>query len=118
MKLIIRLYIINGYFRDYDPKFRNSFYGALDKNGLGFTELKFNCKKPDEDLNWGYINYLQMENLLLVPQFGIDEDRQALEQISLTFPEYVVKGKIETLDSSSIIQHGGVLNCVSWNIKQ
>ncbi|MBU2552933.1 MAG: agmatine deiminase family protein [Bacteroidetes bacterium] len=110
--------LINGYFRDYDPKFRNSFLGALDKNGLAFTELKFNCEKPNEDLNWGYINYLQMENLLLLPQFGIAEDRQALEQISLIFPEYAVKGQIETIDSNSIIRHGGVLNCVSWNIKQ
>ena len=57
-----------------------------------------------------------MENLLIVPSFGIDEDDQALEQISLAFPDYANKGQIETLDSNSIIQHGGVLNCVSWNI--
>lgn len=110
--------LINGYFREYDPRFRNSFYNALDENGLKFTELKFNCENPNEELNWGYINYLQMDNLLLVPQFGITEDRQALEQISLIFSEYADKGQIETLDSTSIIEHGGVLNCVSWNIKQ
>ena len=57
-----------------------------------------------------------MENLLLVPQFGIKEDEQALDQISKAYPEYAAKRQIETLDSNAIIKHGGVLNCVSWNI--
>ncbi len=108
--------LINGYFREYDLKIRNAFFGALEKNHLGFTELNFNVEKSDECRNWGYINFLQMENLLIVPCFGIAEDSQALAQISQAFPAYAAKGQIVTLDSNSIIEHGGVLNCVSWNI--
>lgn len=108
--------LINGYFSDYNLRFKKAFFGALDKNQLGYTEIKFNVDKSDEGRNWGYINFLQMENLLIIPSFGIDEDDQALDQISQAFPGYANKGQIETLESNSIIQHGGVLNCVSWNI--
>ena len=57
-----------------------------------------------------------MKNLILVPQFGIEEDQQALNQISKVFPEYVAKEQFEAIDASAIIKYGGVLNCISWNI--
>ena len=59
-----------------------------------------------------------MQDLILFPQFGIDEDEQALAQIKEAFPEYSSKGHIETINCSEIIKQGGVLNCISWNVKQ
>jgi len=109
--------LINGYYREYKPAFKKAFFGALEKNGLQYTELKYDVEHPDEELNWAYINYLQMETLLLVPQLGLAEDAEALAQISRVFPEYAGKGAIEMLDATLVIQHGGGLNCVSWNVK-
>ena len=110
--------LINCYFKMYGKKFRDGFFGALESHHLGFTELTFDVPHPDEKLNWGYINYLQMDKLLIVPQFDIQEDDQAVAQIKKTFPAYTVKGQIETINSRDVIQHGGVLNCASWNIIQ
>ena len=110
--------LINGYFRAYGKKFRNNFFGAIESNHLSFTELTFDVPHPDENLNWGYINFLQMDKLLIVPQFDIREDDQAVAQIKKAFPAYAEKCQIETLNSRDIIQHGGVLNCASWNIIQ
>jgi agmatine deiminase len=109
--------LINGYFKEYHPKFKKAYFSALSDHNLEYTELNFNVPSPNENLNWGYINYLQMKDLLLIPQFGIEEDLQAFNQISHVFPEYAEKGLIETIDSSVIIKYGGALNCLSWNIK-
>jgi agmatine/peptidylarginine deiminase len=108
--------LINGYFKEYNPKFKKAFFSALSDHNLDYTELNFNVPSPNENLNWVYINYLQMKDLILVPQFGIEEDLQAFNQISQLFPEYAAKEQIETIDASVIIKYGGVLNCISWNI--
>jgi len=108
--------LINGYFKEYHPKFKKASFSALSDHNLDYTELNYNVSSPNDDLNWGYINYLQMKNLLLIPQFGIEEDQLALNQISQVFPEYAAKGQIETIDASIITKYGGALNCISWNI--
>lgn len=108
--------LINGYLKDYNPKFKRSFFSALTHQNLDYTCLDFKVSNPREDLNWGYINYLQMKDLLLIPQFGIPEDQLALNQISQVFPEYAAKGQIETINASAIVKYGGVLHCISWNI--
>ena len=59
-----------------------------------------------------------MEKLLLVPQFGIEEDLQALEQISKLFLAYAAKGQMDTIDACTLINGGGVLNCASWSIEK
>jgi agmatine/peptidylarginine deiminase len=108
--------LINGYFKEYDSKFNNTFFSALSEHDLDYIELNYNVKSPNEDLNWGYINYLQMKDLILVPQFGIEEDQQALNQICQVFPENAAKKQIETINASVILKYGGALNCISWNI--
>jgi agmatine/peptidylarginine deiminase len=108
--------LINGYFKEYAPKFKKAFFSALSDYNLDYTELNFNVPSPNENLNWGYINYLHMKDLILVPKFGIAEDQQAFHQISNVFPVYAAKEQIETIDVSAIIKYGGGLNCVSWNI--
>lgn len=108
--------LINGYFKEYNPKSKNAFFSALSDHNLDYTELNYNISSPNDDLNWGYINYLQMKDLLLIPQFGIEEDLQVFNQISHVFPEYAAKEQIDTIDASVIIKFGGALNCISWNI--
>lgn len=60
-----------------------------------------------------YINYLGMAGLIIVPTFGMKEDEEAVQIIRQLFPNY----KILTLNSSEIAKKGGILNCISWNIK-
>lgn len=43
-----------------------------------------------------------MKDLLLFPQFGIDEDEQAYDQIKQVFPEYQARGAIETINVKSL----------------
>jgi agmatine/peptidylarginine deiminase len=48
-----------------------------------------------------------------VPQLGLEEDEQALEQISNALPGCEVVG----IPSLEAVRRGGALNCISWNIK-
>ncbi|GGC14596.1 hypothetical protein GCM10011386_02890 [Parapedobacter defluvii] len=58
-------------------------------------------------------NYLEMDGCIVVPTFGFKEDEEVVEQF-----ESIFSGKkIVTLDSNDIANEGGVLICITWNIK-
>jgi len=57
-----------------------------------------------------YVNYLQVNNLIVLPVFGRDEDKQAIDVIKEAFPAKI----IETIDYTDVAQEGGLLNCTTW----
>ena len=85
------------------------FRKALEKH-FEVIPLNYDVKKPHAS-SWAYINFLQIGKLILVPQLGLKEDEQALEQISSAMPNCEVVG-IPALDA---VRRGGGLNCISWN---
>ena len=107
--------IINDY-KDEEPDFRRAFLIAINNAGLKYVEIPYNLNENDNDdqANGCYINYLQMENVIIVPTFGLKEDEQAIRQIEDLFPEQ----NVATVDSNEIANKGGVLNCITWNIKK
>lgn len=92
---------------EFEEKFRNS--------GLNVNYLEFTVKKQDRR-NWAYINFLQTKDLILLPQFGVDEDEQAFNEISRFYPKY--EGKVEKVNATQFVRGGGALNCISWTIKK
>ena len=108
--------LIQKYFDEYDKDFKNKLFGELDKNGISWKKLEFKVKKEDEN-NWGYLNFLQTKDIILLPVFGIDEDDQAFRQMQKYYPDYS-DGKILKINMREIIEHGGALNCISWTIKE
>ncbi len=98
-------------YADFDKAFATKFLRILERY-FDVAILKYNVK-PKHKRSWSYINFLQVGNLVLVPQLGIPEDEQALEQISVVMPNCEVVG-IPALEA---VRRGGALNCISWNIK-
>lgn len=96
---------------DFDKTFAQDFLRILEKH-FDVITLKYNVNRKHER-SWSYINFLKVGNLILVPQLGIPEDEQALEQISKALPNCKVVG-IPALEA---VRRGGALNCISWNIK-
>ena len=96
---------------DFDKSFVQDFLRIFEKH-FDVKTLKYNVEKADEN-SWAYINYLQVGNLVLVPQLGIPEDDQALQQIAEAMPQCKVVG-VPALEA---VRKGGALNCISWNIK-
>ena len=96
---------------DISPYYYNRFRKALEKH-FEVIPLEYQTKRPHAR-SWAYINFLQIGELVLVPQLGLEEDEQALEQIGNALPGCKVIG-IPALEA---VRRGGALNCISWNIK-
>jgi len=88
----------------------------LKEHGLKCEYLRFEVKKKDQR-NWAYINFLQTQDMILLPKFNIDEDKQAVELFEAYFPDYAKRNRIIQVDMSSIVKYGGALNCISWTRK-
>ena len=98
-------------YEDFEPKIAREMTRRLEKR-FEVIHLKYKSKRKHMR-SWAYINFLQTEQLIMVPQLGIEEDEQALEQISGLFPDCEIIG-IPALEA---VRRGGALNCISWNIK-
>ena len=97
-------------YADFDPDMARRFINILEKH-VEVIPLKYNVKRKHQH-SWAYINFLQVGHLVLVPQLGIPEDEQALQQITETLPQCKVLG-IPALEA---VRKGGALNCISWNV--
>lgn len=94
------------------PKEADEMVGILKSSGFEVEQMEFNVKKPSFDLNWAYINFLQVGQNIIMPCFGIDEDEIAYFYIQKTF-----KGvKISTIKMNNIARLGSDLHCLTWNI--
>lgn len=102
-------------YKDFDPYMAARFRKALEGHFKEVVELSFKAKKPHK-YSWAYINWLQTEQVLILPKFGIPEDEEALEQVSKLMPEY--DGRIEMVDANDVIIHKGCFNCCSWTIRE
>lgn len=99
---------------NYDDTFLfyySRFRKALEKR-FEVISLQYYAKRKHAR-SWAYINFLQVGNLVLVPQLGLEEDKQALEQIGNALPDCEMVG-VPALEA---VRKGGALNCISWNIK-
>ena len=96
---------------DISPRFYCRFRVALEKH-FEVIPLYYKTKRIHAR-SWAYINFLQVGKLVLLPQLGLEEDKQALEQIGNALPGSEVVG----IPSLEAVRRGGALNCISWNIK-
>lgn len=107
--------LIQGYFEDYDSRFKDLLYSSLENAGISWTPIHYEVENSSVELNWAYLNFLQLNDLILVPQFGIDEDKIALKKIRSVYSQYK-SDKIIGIEMNDIVAEGGALNCISWSI--
>lgn len=60
-----------------------------------------------------YVNYLEVNDLIVVPVFGREEDAQAVKIIQKAFPNK----QIETINYNDVAKEGGLLNCTTWVVR-
>lgn len=106
--------VVNDYSQEKEW-FRRAFEVAIHNTGLDYIKIPYSVyeNKSNEQANGDYINYLQMENNVIVPIFCMKEDDQAVKQIETIFAGQT----ITTIESNAVANQGGVLNCITWNIK-
>jgi len=105
--------IINDY-RQEKKGFQSAFEIAIHNTGLDSIKIPYKVydNKHNAQANGDYINYLQMENTVIIPTFGMKEDDEVVKQFENLFTGQT----IATLPSNEIANEGGILNCITWNI--
>lgn len=95
---------------------RDGMQKVIHQYDLKYIDVPFfeqkDRKHPDSAIGI-YVNYLEVNNLIVVPVFGREEDKQAIDIIQKAFPDKI----IETINYNDVAQEGGLLNCTTWVIQ-
>ncbi len=108
---------VNDFYNDSDT-FRNNLHSIIKKHNLdiipfpyfyppSFTKTKF------QSALGCYINYLEVNNTIIVPAFGNSADDDTQEILNKTFPSH----SICPIQANELAEEGGLFNCITWNIK-
>ena len=105
--------LVNDYERAGEKMLRDALTG-FESIPFPYSPTHKPGSDPEIDSALGvYINFLQVGNLIVCPIFKQAEDDQALRTLAKTFP----KARIVPLECRKLALEGGVLNCITWNIK-
>ncbi len=88
---------------------------VIDKYNLKYIDVPFFVPKDPKHPYSAvgiYVNYLEVNNLIVMPIFGREEDQKAFDVIQKAFPDKV----IEKIDYNDVALEGGLLNCTTWVI--
>lgn len=95
---------------------REGMEKVIEQYGLKYIDVPFFLPKDPKHPHSAigiYVNYLEVNNLIVLPVFGRDEDKQAVDVLRQAFPDRV----IETIDYNDVAQEGGLLNCTTWVVR-
>lgn len=106
----------------YDDKYKKDWWKntqkILEANNITFIEVPFFEDEPDPenpDSAIGvYVNYLEVNNLIVLPVFGRDEDDQMYNILQQQFHDKT----IVKIDYNKIAKKGGLLNCTTWVLRK
>ena len=106
--------------RDKEYKYWKSGINKVLKNyGIDYIDIPFlehkEKKHPDHAIGC-YVNYLEVNNLIVLPIFETEKNKD--QEIYDKFREIFPNRKIETINYNDIGLYGGLLNCTTWTIKE
>jgi len=107
--------LISGFYETADDEFKKWILESLEKAKIDWDWLRVSENEAEDNI--AYINFLQTQDLIIVPALNRPEDEVAIKQIAKHFPEYSCKNRIDTVDMREIFQFDGALNCITWTIK-
>lgn len=116
VRFVNRNTILGNKLADEYKYWREKIQKIIDKNGWNYIDVPFfEPKDPQHPLSAVgiYVNYLEVNNLIVLPVFGRDEDKQAIDIIQNAFPDRI----IETINYNDVAQEGGLLNCTTWVVR-
>ena len=116
VRFVNRNTILGNKLADEYKYWREKIQKIIDKNGWNYIDVPFfEPKDPKHPLSAVgiYVNYLEVNNLIVLPVFGRDEDKQAIDIIQNAFPDRI----IETINYNDVAQEGGLLNCTTWVVR-
>lgn len=94
---------------------RNEFESSLTEAGYELVVVPYfaHVNMEDWDARGIYLNFLKLDDLIIMPRFDHELDNQAKAVIQDAFPNH----EVVSLLSNDIARKGGIINCVTWNEK-
>ncbi|MEI6556496.1 MAG: agmatine deiminase family protein [Paludibacter sp.] len=99
----------------------NAMKKVIQEYGFKYIEMpvfdyKVQYKNKSMSAIGCYMNYLEIGNLIIFPVFELEgnKDAEALNLMSDLYPTKI----IECININEIALKGGLMNCISWNIKE
>lgn len=111
--------LINDYSKTTQSEsWQKKFKKVLDDNKLNCFTIPYleEVRKNDEGVTPAtgcYMNFLEINNKIFLPKFNISEDSSAVK----IFNESIEKKIIPVENCEIVAERGGILNCITWNIK-
>ena len=81
---------------------------SLQNYGFNVIDFPYLDSKGDSAVGC-YLNFLETEQAIFLPVFGVDMDSEAVETAKNIFNKTIIPVNI-----NEIAKDGGVLNCISW----
>lgn len=81
---------------------------SLQNYGFNVIDFPYFYSKGDSAVGC-YLNFLETEQAIFLPVFGVDTDNEAINKAKSTFNKIIIPVNI-----NEIAKYGGVLNCISW----
>ena len=98
-------------YSDFDKNIARQILERLDKAGFEVKQLEYSFKSGFHCRSWCYVNFVETQNVVLVPRLGVEEDSEAVEQLSKITPK-----PIETINALPLVRRGGAIHCATWSI--
>ena len=110
--------LVSDYSTTQSRSWHEKFLKVFEKHNLEVIPVPYyQTNEKNEDGIYSasgcYINFLEIGDFILLPTFGDPRDREVIDTIQHLYPNH----RIDSLNSLDIASDGGVLNCVTWNIK-
>ncbi len=101
-----------------DPGYGDKLKSLLNKKGLEVNTVPMFQEKDRLRCDFQsavgiYINYLRVGDVIVLPGYDRPEDYIAMEKMRQIIPNAI----ISQVPCRSLAEQGGVLNCISWTIK-
>ena len=116
VRFVNRNTILGNKLSDEYKYWREGMEKVIEQYGLKYIDVPFFLPKDPKHPHSAigiYVNYLEVNNLIVLPVFGRDEDKQAVDVLRQAFPDRV----IETIDYNDVAWEGGLLNCTTWVVR-
>ncbi|MEI8202824.1 MAG: agmatine deiminase family protein [Bacteroidota bacterium] len=96
---------------------QDGFRKMIKKYGFKIIEVPWFThydKKHGRTAIGCYMNFLEIGNLIILPIFEVkgNKDQEVFDLFASIYPNKI----IETININSIGKHGGLMNCITWNI--
>lgn len=107
--------LINRY-QQSETKLAKRIHRALREAGVEYIEVPYSPyhnSSNDHAIGY-YINFLELENTIFLPRFGLPDDEIALDAFIELYPSY----RVIPVLCDEVAKDGGALNCISWNVRK